>query len=122
MLTTQQTTVDSPFVNVPPLESNEQVKLSPREWFSTTHWSTVLAAADHGSPQSAEALEKLCRIYWYPLYAHVRQRGHDATEAEDLTQEFLIPFPGKGLPDAPPAWPRSISQLPPHGAQPLPGR
>jgi DNA-directed RNA polymerase specialized sigma24 family protein len=78
-----------------PLETNKEVDVAPREWFSTTHWSTVLAAADHGSAQSAEALEKLCRAYWYPLYAHVRQRGHDATEAEDLTQEFFLRFLAK---------------------------
>jgi RNA polymerase sigma-70 factor (ECF subfamily) len=30
-----------------------------------------------------------CRNYWYPLYAFVRRRGHDPSEAEDLTQEFF---------------------------------
>jgi len=38
---------------------------------------------------SAPALEKLCRAYWYPLYAFVRRRGADPQEAEDLTQEFF---------------------------------
>jgi RNA polymerase sigma-70 factor (ECF subfamily) len=57
--------------------------------FATTHWTAVLAAADTGSPQSAEALEKLCRAYWYPLYAYVRRKGHDAPEAQDLTQGFF---------------------------------
>jgi RNA polymerase sigma-70 factor (ECF subfamily) len=37
-----------------------------------------------------EALETLCRAYWYPLYAYIRRKGHDAQEAQDLTQEFLI--------------------------------
>jgi hypothetical protein len=36
--------------------------------FATTHWSVVLAAGDSGSPDSREALETLCRQYWYPLY------------------------------------------------------
>jgi RNA polymerase sigma-70 factor (ECF subfamily) len=31
----------------------------------------------------------LCRLYWYPLYAYVRRRGHGAQDAEDLTQEFF---------------------------------
>ena len=35
------------------------------------------------------AIEKLARAYWYPLYAYVRRRGHDAHTAEDLTQEFF---------------------------------
>jgi len=35
------------------------------------------------------ALERLCQSYWYPLYAFVRRRGHDAHSAEDLTQDFF---------------------------------
>ncbi len=57
--------------------------------FTTTHWSVVLAAGASGSPAADEALAELCRDYWYPLYAFVRRRGHDATEAQDLTQEFF---------------------------------
>jgi len=58
--------------------------------FATTHWSVVLAAGDAHSPRSAQALETLCRTYWYPLYAYVRRRGHSPEEAEDLIQEFLV--------------------------------
>ncbi len=57
--------------------------------FATTHWSVVLAAGQHESPQAAEALEKLCRTYWYPLYAYVRRSGHSPEDAQDLTQEFF---------------------------------
>jgi RNA polymerase sigma-70 factor (ECF subfamily) len=46
--------------------------------FATTHWSVVLAAREADSPQAAEALEELCRTYWYPLYAYVRRRGYFA--------------------------------------------
>jgi RNA polymerase sigma-70 factor (ECF subfamily) len=60
------------------------------EMFQTTHWSIVLLAGQHRSQLSAEALEKLCRSYWFPLYAYVRCKGHDAEEAEDLTQEFFL--------------------------------
>lgn len=63
-----------------------------REWFSTTHWSTILAAGNLDSVRSANALEKLCRTYWYPLYAYVRRRGFGQHEAEDLTQEFFARF------------------------------
>jgi len=31
----------------------------------------------------------LCRLYWYPLYAYLRRRGHAPPEAEDLTQGFF---------------------------------
>ncbi len=57
--------------------------------FTTTHWSVVLAAGQSESPQAAQALETLCRTYWYPLYAYVRREGYDATDAQDLTQEFF---------------------------------
>lgn len=58
-------------------------------WFVTTHWSVVLSARDKDSPQSVEALEKLCRTYWYPLYAFVRRQGQAPSDAQDLTQEFF---------------------------------
>ena len=64
--------------------------------FATTHWTVVVAAGDKASSKAAEALEKLCRNYWYPLYAFVRRKGHDASEAEDLTQEFFAQLLSKG--------------------------
>jgi len=60
----------------------------PRD-FRTTHWSMVLRAGDSQSPDSAQALERLCRTYWYPLYAFVRRKGHSHEEAQDLTQGFF---------------------------------
>jgi len=62
----------------------------PRQ-FATTRWSLVLAADPNAEDQSQarEALEKLCRAYWYPLYAFVRTRGHSAVDAQDLTQAFF---------------------------------
>lgn len=49
----------------------------------------VLSAQDKVSPRTAEALESLCRIYWYPLYAFARRAGHRPADAEDLTQGFF---------------------------------
>ena len=46
-------------------------------------------AGERSSPGSEEALAALCQAYWYPLYAFVRRKGHDADEAQDLTQEFF---------------------------------
>jgi RNA polymerase sigma-70 factor (ECF subfamily) len=57
--------------------------------FATTHWSLVLAAGHEDSPKAAEALDRLCRTYWYPLYAYVRRKGYAAPDAQDLTQEFF---------------------------------
>jgi len=63
--------------------------------FPTTHWSVVMAAGKRDSVQAADALEQLCRTYWYPLYAFVRRQGHEAHDAEDLTQEFFARFLAK---------------------------
>ena len=54
--------------------------------FATTRWSVVLAARRE---DAREALEMLCRAYWYPLYAYTRRAGHDAEDAKDLTQAFF---------------------------------
>jgi RNA polymerase sigma-70 factor (ECF subfamily) len=57
--------------------------------FVTTHWSLVLSAQEKDSPGSFEALEALCRAYWYPLYAFARRQGQRPHNAQDLTQEFF---------------------------------
>jgi RNA polymerase sigma-70 factor (ECF subfamily) len=57
--------------------------------FVTTRWSVVLAAQGEASPDSAVALEAICRAYWYPLYVLVRRQGHSPHDAQDLTQEFF---------------------------------
>jgi RNA polymerase sigma factor (sigma-70 family) len=56
--------------------------------FATTHWSVVLTAQGE-SPAADEALEKLCRTYWWPLYGFVRRSGYGPEEAQDLTQGFF---------------------------------
>src|SRR5262245_27384523 len=61
----------------------------PRPGFVTTHWSVVLTARDENSSKSSEALEALCRTYWFPLYAFVRRQGRAPHDAQDLTQEFF---------------------------------
>src|SRR6266516_4646194 len=70
-------------------DSNVNAALARGQNFATTHWSVVLTAGDSALPQAAEALEQLCRTYWYPLYAYVRRSGHDPQDAEDLTQSFF---------------------------------
>ena len=59
--------------------------------FPTTHWSLVVAAKPGEASQSRarQALEELCRAYWYPLYTFVRNRGYSSTDAQDLTQSFF---------------------------------
>jgi RNA polymerase sigma factor (sigma-70 family) len=67
----------------------EELSSRPPGLFATTHWSVILTAGKGESEQAAEALEKLCRTYWYPLYAYVRRRGYRPENAQDLTQEFF---------------------------------
>jgi RNA polymerase sigma-70 factor (ECF subfamily) len=57
--------------------------------FVTTHWSVVLAAKEGDPSDAAAALEKLCRTYWYPLYAFLRREGRSPHDAQDLTQAFF---------------------------------
>lgn len=57
--------------------------------FTTTHWSVVLEAGRGSAPAAHDALERLCRAYWYPLYAFVRRLGHSPDDAQDLTQGFF---------------------------------
>jgi RNA polymerase sigma factor (sigma-70 family) len=59
-----------------------------RAAFTTTHWSVVLEAQGE-SPAAQEALEKLCRTYWRPIYSFVRRQGARSEDAEDLTQGFF---------------------------------
>src|SRR5436309_5057587 len=74
---------------MPPDEQNTETTPPKAQWFTTTHWSVVLMAGQSASRQAEAALEKLCRTYWYPLYAYVRRQGHSPHDAQDLTQEFF---------------------------------
>jgi DNA-directed RNA polymerase specialized sigma24 family protein len=56
--------------------------------FTTTHWSVVLQAQGE-SAAAQEALEKLCRTYWRPIYGFVQRQGVKPEEAKDLTQGFF---------------------------------
>jgi RNA polymerase sigma factor (sigma-70 family) len=56
--------------------------------FMTTHWSVVLEAQGE-SPAAQEALEKLCRTYWRPIFAFLRRQGLPPEQAEDITQGFF---------------------------------
>ncbi len=61
----------------------------PKNYFATTHWTVVMAASRSHTTGARVALDELCKLYWYPLYAYVRRRGSNPQDAEDLTQEFF---------------------------------
>jgi RNA polymerase sigma-70 factor (ECF subfamily) len=65
--------------------------------FATTRWSLVLNAGQRSGQSANNALEELCKRYWYPLYSFVRRRVRDVDEAQDLTQEFFSFLLEKGV-------------------------
>jgi RNA polymerase sigma-70 factor (ECF subfamily) len=63
--------------------------------FATTHWSVVLTAQGESSA-AQEALEKLCRTYWRPIFGFVQRQGVGREEAEDMTQGFFAQLLERG--------------------------
>jgi RNA polymerase sigma factor (sigma-70 family) len=59
-------------------------------YFPTTQWTLLARASLTGESAAGQALEELCRRYWSPLYQFIRARGYRETEAEDLTQGFVL--------------------------------
>lgn len=70
-------------------DSRNNYTAAGRLSFETTHWSVILAAGDTRDPVAQEALTRLCKTYWYPVYAYVRRSGYSPHDAQDLTQEFF---------------------------------
>jgi RNA polymerase sigma-70 factor (ECF subfamily) len=59
-------------------------------YFPTTHWSLLAKATLSGETKGRQALEELFRRYWSPIQQFIRARGYNETEAEDLTQDFVV--------------------------------
>lgn len=57
--------------------------------FPTTHWTLVQAVQGNDPNAAAEAMEEMCKSYWYPIYAFLRRSGYDKQRAEDFTQAFF---------------------------------
>src|SRR5262245_63614143 len=49
----------------------------------------MVLEAQGESPAAQEALEKLCRTYWWPGYSFIRRQGARPEEAQHLTQGFF---------------------------------
>ncbi len=72
--------------------------------FAQTHWSVVLRAGRGTEEERREAVERLCRTYWKPLYYFLRGSGRTREEAEDVVQEFFVQLlDGRLLASADPA-------------------
>lgn len=78
-------------LGIPKDEDNSKASLDCGG-FETTKWTLVEAAGKATDKRARVAVEELCKIYWYPLYAHVRRCGHSKEDAEDLTQAFFAKF------------------------------
>src|SRR5687767_9369638 len=81
---------------MPVPDSNAFPPASGATVFPSTHWSVVLSAGNDASQTSGAARERLCRAYWYPLYAYVRRIGRTPEDAEDLVQGFFCYLLEKG--------------------------
>src|SRR5215471_7871395 len=76
---------------------SDRARSEPQASFPTTHWSLVARAGGVSSPAAREALELLCRAYWFPIYAFIRRHGADAEAARDLTQTYFTRLLEKDL-------------------------
>ena len=81
---------------LPEPDHSEAEAVPDRNVFVTTRWSVVLAAGLETGSRGADALESLCRAYWFPLYAYIRREGRTPEDAQDLTQEFLSRMLARG--------------------------
>lgn len=70
-------------------DSTPETRYAVGAQFRTTHWSVVIRAGQGEGTEAAAALNELCQVYWYPLYAFARRQGQSPAEAEDLTQGFF---------------------------------
>ncbi|MFO1436746.1 MAG: hypothetical protein U1F81_00400 [Verrucomicrobiaceae bacterium] len=57
--------------------------------FPSTRWSLVQSMRKGGEAEAAQALNEICRHYWYPIYAFTRRNGFSRHDAEDITQAFF---------------------------------
>ena len=73
------------------------VATSGLEQFGTTRWNVVLLEGAEASPRAAQALEQLCRTYWYPLYAYLRRLSYSPQDAHNLTERFIARLLGKSV-------------------------
>src|SRR5262245_30619058 len=83
------TSATGPTSSAPSSTPRASTSLSGSSAFPTTLWSEVRRAAHDDGTKARESLEKLCRAYWYPLYAFVRRLGNDHHDAQELTQGFF---------------------------------
>ncbi len=81
---------------MPQITSNDSDRPVQSVRFQTTRWTVILASRRREDPSGRDAIESLCRDYWYPLYAYVRRTGRSPEDAQDLTQAFFARLLAQG--------------------------
>jgi RNA polymerase sigma-70 factor (ECF subfamily) len=57
--------------------------------FPATQWTRIQRAGSSSADLAAEALEEICKAYWYPTFVTARTKHRlDHHQAEDMTQGF----------------------------------
>ncbi len=67
-------------------------KPQPPASFHTTQWSVVISAREDSQNDSAlrrSSLEKLCSVYWLPLFTYLRRKGYGPEDSADYVQGFF---------------------------------
>jgi RNA polymerase sigma-70 factor (ECF subfamily) len=64
--------------------------------FHATRWTLVMALAHDPNQTGRAALAALCQVYWYPLYAFARRRGHSPHDAQAPSAGFSLRQVHKG--------------------------
>lgn len=83
---------------MPPSTGSVSIPSTLTSTFPATRWSVIAAAGTGGDRTAARtALDEVCRLYWYPLYAFARRRGLGPEDAEDATQGFFATLLGTNL-------------------------
>jgi RNA polymerase sigma-70 factor (ECF subfamily) len=70
-------------------EQNRNPNAGGASAFQPTAWTLIVKAQEKDSPSCLQAMDGLCRSYWYPVYAFIRRQGFGCADAQDLTQELL---------------------------------
>jgi DNA-directed RNA polymerase specialized sigma24 family protein len=73
---------------------NETGRRFVDRWLRPISHDSMEGSVSFGTQSQAlgyrEAFAELCGLYWYPLYAFIRRRGHSPRDAQDLAQGFFL--------------------------------
>lgn len=73
-----------------------EIPWSPRR-FETTRWSVVRRTTSADAVEAERACDLFCRVYWYPLYGFLRDKGYRHADAQDHVQSFLARLMHRGM-------------------------